>query len=200
MASRPMLFIPSMAVCCVSLGVAVTLLGISAVGSVLAEDAASNPRTTVQNGFSSNNASMHHWRRLGIISSSSNNFRGHRSHTSVTNTAVSRNAIGIGADPHEPSNVVDASRDLAATPGYAPVSNSVGAAARNEPGISRPDVVGRISSPASKTSFPTITNLNHSAINGTGVSRLSSGSVVVGGPAKNLAGAISGSNFRPRHP
>ena len=162
MASRPMLFIPSMAVCYISLGVAVTLLGISAVGSVLAEDAASHFRTTVQNGFSSNNASVHHWRRLGIISSSSNNFRGHRSHTSVTNTAVSRNAIGIGADPHEPSNGVDASgRDLAATPGYAPVSNSVGAAARNEPGISRPDVVGRISSPASKTSFPTITNLNH---------------------------------------
>ena len=200
MASRQMLFIPSMAVCYISLGVAVTLLGISAVGSVLAEDAASNFRTTVQNGFSSNNASVHHWRRFGIISGTSNNFRGHRSQTSVTNT-VSRNAIGVGADPHGPSNGVDASgRDLAATPGYAPVSNSVGAAARNEPGISRPDVVGRISSPASKTSFPTITNLNHSAINGTGVSRLSSGSVVVGGPAKNLAGAISGSNFRPRHP
>ncbi len=42
--------------------------------------------------------------------------------------------------------------------------------------------------------------INHSIINGRDMVRPGSGAGVIGGPAKNLAGVINGTNFRPRHP
>jgi len=42
--------------------------------------------------------------------------------------------------------------------------------------------------------------MNHSSINGRDMVRPGSGAGVIGGPAKNVAGVISGTSFRPRHP
>jgi len=44
------------------------------------------------------------------------------------------------------------------------------------------------------------TAMNHSIISGRDMVRPGAGSGALGGPAKNLAGVINGTNFRPRHP
>lgn len=46
----------------------------------------------------------------------------------------------------------------------------------------------------------TNTAMNHSIINGRDMVRPGLGAGVIGGPAKNLAGVINGTSFRPRHP
>lgn len=44
------------------------------------------------------------------------------------------------------------------------------------------------------------TAMNHSIIGGRDMVRPGLGAGAIGGPAKNVAGVISGNNFRPRHP
>jgi hypothetical protein len=44
------------------------------------------------------------------------------------------------------------------------------------------------------------TAMNHSIISGRDMVHPGAGSGALGGPAKNLAGVINGTNFRPRHP
>ena len=44
------------------------------------------------------------------------------------------------------------------------------------------------------------TALNHSIVGGRDMVRLGLGAGAIGGPAKNVAGVINGSSFRPRHP
>jgi hypothetical protein len=53
---------------------------------------------------------------------------------------------------------------------------------------------GRLPSP------PLSPTLNRSIINGSAMGRLGLRSGTIGGPTKNLAGVISGTDFRPRHP
>jgi hypothetical protein len=42
--------------------------------------------------------------------------------------------------------------------------------------------------------------MNHSIISGRDMVHPGAGSGALGGPAKNLAGVINGTSFRPRHP
>jgi hypothetical protein len=42
--------------------------------------------------------------------------------------------------------------------------------------------------------------MNHSVISGRDMIRPGLGAGAIGGPAKNVAGVISGNSFRPRHP
>jgi len=42
--------------------------------------------------------------------------------------------------------------------------------------------------------------MSHSIISGRALIRPGLGAGVIGGPAKNVAGVIDGTNFRPRHP
>ena len=44
------------------------------------------------------------------------------------------------------------------------------------------------------------TAMNHSIISGRDMVRPGLGASAIGGPAKNVAGVINGSSFRPRHP
>lgn len=46
----------------------------------------------------------------------------------------------------------------------------------------------------------TNTSMNHSIMSGRDMVRPGMGAGVIGGPAKNLAGVIDGTKFRPRHP
>jgi len=46
----------------------------------------------------------------------------------------------------------------------------------------------------------TLVTTNGLAVNGTGMIRPGSAAGAVGGPAKAVAGAISGSRFQPKHP
>jgi hypothetical protein len=153
----------------------------------------------VQSGLQSNTARLHDWRKFSIIRGSADNFHGRRrSQTSATQDSTSRNAIGINTNLLDRSNGSNVRRRELAT------ATPASTAAKNEPGMSRPDAANQISSPAAhsgaKTDFPTVTAVNHSIINGTGLTRSTSSPAIVGGPAKNLTGAINGSNFRLRHP
>src|SRR5262249_25702021 len=53
--------------------------------------------------------------------------------------------------------------------------------------------------PVNTTALMIVTT-NGLAVNGTGMIRPGSGSDTVGGPARTVTGAISGSSFRPKHP
>ena len=48
--------------------------------------------------------------------------------------------------------------------------------------------------------LPINTAMNHAYINGRATGRAGTGTGAIGGPAKNVAGVISGSNFQVRHP
>jgi hypothetical protein len=197
MAYRPMPFPSFIAFYAGSLALAVTVLGTPPVSSVFAEDTARDTRTSQQSGSRSNNAKAHDWRRFSITTGSSNNFRGRRSQMSGKKDPISRNAIGIGTNPLDRSNGAPA-------PGSGGLSSPASSPAKNAPETGRPDVPGQISSPAAhvgaKMNFPTVAIVNQSVVNGSGLAQRGSGTAAVGGPAKNIAGSINGSNFRLRHP
>ena len=173
------------------------MLGIFAVGSVLAEGATPDSRTSLEGGLKSNTARAHDWRKFSVVVGSSNNFRSRRrGQTSATQDPISRNAIGVGTNRLDRSNGASpGSRDPAPVAGYGPPATS-GTTVKHE--------LGTISSPTArldaKTNVPTARTVSHSVINGSGLSRPGSGLAVLGGPAKDLSGAINGSNFRLRHP
>jgi hypothetical protein len=99
-----------------------------------------------------------------------------------------KNAIG--------SNVANLAGSISANAADLAVTNAIGIAVRVRPSIPGPVIAehGAGAIAFAGGSMP------KAAINGTGMSRIGLGVGVIGGPAKNVAGVLNGTSFRPRHP
>jgi hypothetical protein len=99
-----------------------------------------------------------------------------------------KNAIG--------SNVANLAGSISANAANLAVTNAIGIAVRVRPSIPGPviDEHGAGAIAFAGGAMP------KAAINGTGMSRISLGAGAIGGPAKNVAGVLNGTSFRPRHP
>jgi hypothetical protein len=114
-----------------------------------------------------------------------------------TQDGLARNAIGVLMPPG------------ARNRGFAPAGvdgtagSAVGTTAKNPASVGRPDIGRQISGPAfavsPKANVPPVNAMNHSVLNGTSIGHPGSGTGVIGGVAKNVAGVINGSSFRPKH-
>ena len=126
----------------------------------------------------------------------------HQKLTRATRSIVVRNAIGQrlpltkangkAGDKKSPDATV-----AAASPKTSGAMQDGGASA----GVSETGHYGFVPNPAHDGRLPSLPlrpTLNHSIINGSAMGRLRSGTI--GGPTKNLAGVINGTDFRPRHP
>jgi hypothetical protein len=101
-----------------------------------------------------------------------------------------KNAIG--------SNVANLAGSISPNAADLPVTNAIGIAVRARPSIPGPVIAepgaGAIAFAGGANAMP------KAAINGTGMSHVGLGAGVIGGPAKNVAGVLNGTSFRPRHP
>ena len=119
---------------------------------------------------------------------------------------VGRNAIGVLMPPREAAKGPDAGGrgfEPAAVDGTA--RSTAGAALKNLASVGRPDTARQISSPAptvnTKANAPPVNAaLNHSVLTGTGIGHPGSGTGMIGGAGKYVAGVINGTSFRPKHP
>jgi len=99
-----------------------------------------------------------------------------------------KNAIG--------SNVANLAGSISANAANLAVTNAIGIAVRVRPTMPGPVIGERgVSALASASAA-----MPKAAINGTGMSRISLGAGAIGGPPKHVAGALNGTDFRPRHP
>jgi hypothetical protein len=187
-------------------GFAVTLLGTAAATAAFAGDARPDTSTIVQSELRSDKVKNHDWKKFNVVPGTSNSIRErHHDQTAHTVGGTSRNAIGLAAHPEDLNKGAgNTERNLVRVPIEGSLSIPAGAAAKNDQGISTLDGVPQISAPATALSvtrtFPAASTLARSAVNGSSLPRSGSGTAVLGGPAKNLTGAISGVDFRPKHP
>lgn len=142
------------------------------------------------------------WKKSKIARPSGNSRDSHRNWTRDTKGGVLRNAIGVPV--HRSSadrtgtdkgfqGVVVGSRKNASSPGNGG-TEAVGTDPHHQGFV--PLRAGGITSHDPQIN----TAMNHSIISGRDLIRPGLGAGVIGGPAKNVAGVINGTNFWPRHP
>jgi len=186
-------------------GFAVTLLGTAATTATLAGDAGFETSAIVHSDLRSNNTIIHHWKKFNIVRGAANGFHDrHYGQTAKSMGAASRNAIGLAVNPGDSDKGGGMmGRDLVRAPVEPSLSVPAGAAAKSDQGIGRLDGMGQVSAPAAALgvtkAFPAVSTLTRSAVNGSILPRLGSGTAALGGPAKNLTGVINGVDFRPKH-
>jgi hypothetical protein len=148
---------------------------------------------------------VHGWKKSKIVRPSGNSHDSHRIWTRATTNGVVRNAIGLpvvrqmGADSRGTDikgfegSVVRGPPKSTSSPGNGGME--VPGADFHRQGFVPLGAGGvRLHDP------PINTAINRSIISGRDMVRPGLGTSVIGGPAKNLAGGINGTNFRPRHP
>jgi hypothetical protein len=186
-------------------GFAVTLLGTAATTAVLAGGARFDTSAIGHSELRSNNTIIHDWRKFNIVRGAASSFHDRRhSQTAKSMGGASRNAIGLAVNAEDSDKGGGmAGRDLVRATVEPSLNVPAGAAAKSDQGIGKLDGMGQISAPAAGSSvtraFPAVSTLSRSAVNGSTLPRLGSGTAVLGGPAKNLTGVINGVDFRPKH-
>lgn len=151
-------------------------------------------RITVQSPKSKNATKGPDWKKAKIVGP---DFGDLHALAPGTQDGLARNAIGVLMPPG------------ARNRGFAPAGvdgtagSAVGTTAKNPASVGRPDIGRQISGPAfavsPKANVPPVNAMNHSVLNGTSIGHPGSGTGVIGGVAKNVAGVINGSSFRPKH-
>lgn len=144
----------------------------------------------------------HDWKRPNIIGPSTDVRGPRRTSTPGTRTGVVRKAIG------QPVGIRQASRGpdgRVFTPAAGDGARKATVPAIGPASVSGPDFHRQIFVPVTAIRTDTSdqrvsTAMNHSIINGTGMMRPGSGTSMIGGPAKNVSGVVSGTSFRPKHP
>jgi hypothetical protein len=144
------------------------------------------------------------WKKPRIVVPSTDVRSQRRTLATPTEAGVVRNAIG------QPIQTRQARQGLDGRIFTRAVVDGIERSVTNAPGIGPasaggPDFQRQISIPVTVThagtnDLPVYTTMNHSIINGTGMGRPGLGIGVIGGAAKNVAGVLSGTNFRPKHP
>ena len=122
-------------------------------------------------------------------------WHGPKAHPRLAPAAVVRNAIGV---PIHPQGTDNKSSHLGASGAQKP------SAANGGTGViglgSRPQVSSTVTTNRSGSPTPAISAMNHSSIGGSITLRSAAAPGVIGGPAKNVVGALNGTTFRQRHP
>lgn len=193
--------------------------GGGARSAVSGGDAAGGPidtRIAAQSGQHSKKASRTLAQKPILIGRAAKDagMQGHSRHLSAQEAGVVINAIGArvqnrvsaagartngfqeGAKNAIGSNVANLAGSISANAADLAVTNAIGIAVRVRPSIPGPVIAEH---GAGATAFAG-GSMPKGAINGTGMSRIGLGVGVIGGPAKNVAGVLNGTSFRPRHP
>jgi hypothetical protein len=122
-----------------------------------------------------------------------------QAHPKLAPATVARNAIGVpihpqGTDSKGSQGKVPDQAGTNGTPKPAAGNGGTGVAGLGlQPQVSNPVPTNGLHSPATTT-------MNHSSIGGSIVLRPTTAPGVIGGPAKNVVGALNGTTFRQRHP
>ncbi len=145
----------------------------------------------------------HDWKKSKITRPSGNSRDGRRAWTHAKNGVV-RNAIGLPVHPTSTDiKGTDVKASERAGVDGAPKSGSPAGNGGTEAGgidTHRQGFVPLRAGGVTPHDPRTNTVMNHSIISGRDIVRPGLGAGAIGGPAKNVAGVISGNSFRPRHP
>jgi hypothetical protein len=110
------------------------------------------------------------------------------------------NASGNGARNAVGSAMANDAGSASAKATDSVVTNAIGIAVSVRPNIPTPGASERGTGAMAPAGGRPVAGINGTGINGTGMGRLASGTGAIGGPAKNVSGVLSGTDFRPRHP
>jgi hypothetical protein len=115
--------------------------------------------------------------------------------------AIARaNASGNGARNAVGSAMANDAGSASAKATDGVVTNAIGIAVSVRPNIPMPGASERGTGAMAPVGGRPVAGINGTGINGTGIGRLAPGTGAIGGPAKNVSGVLSGTDFRPRHP
>jgi len=147
-----------------------------------------------------------HGAKPGAVRSAKTKFKvvpahGPQAHPRLAPATVVRNAIGVPIHPQGTDNK--------SSQGKMPEHLDAGGAPKLSAGNGGPGVVGlglrpqvrnTVTTNGGGSPTPTVSAMNHSSIGGSIMLRSTTAPGVIGGPAKNVVGALNGTTFRQRHP